>query len=249
MSFTVAKADTTASVTASPLGAINYGQTVTINGTVTGANTSISVGGTANVLDNAGASPWPGGGNLGVGVANGVVTALTVGPSSLFNAGTHPITVHYLGDSNYNPSPVSTAYSLVVNPAPSTTTLTSTSTSNLTIGSGPVVFTAKVAVLATAGNPPGTVTFFDTGSVPIPRCIGVAVTAANPAVATCSVTFDGSSAPKGGGNHSYTAVYTPTAATPQNYASSTSNAIGFSVTSLNGDRGRAGHGPGYSDRL
>jgi uncharacterized protein (TIGR03437 family) len=224
---TVGKANTTASVSSSPLSPINYGQTVTINGTVSGPGAPI-IGGTANVQDNAGASVWPGGGNMGVLVVNDAVTPIAVGPASLFSAGDHPITVTYLGDASNNPSPVSPVYHLVVNPAPSATTLTG-ATSSLSYGSGPVVFTASVAVLASAGNPPGTVTFFDSGAVQIPGCVGVAVTAANPAIATCTVTFDGSSSPKGVGSHSYTAQYTPGGAGSGNYASSTSGALAFTV--------------------
>ena len=162
-------------------------------------------------------------------VVSGGNTDFTLPNSVILSSVTHTLTAKYNGDSNYTASAVSAPYLLVVNPAPSTTTLTSTPTNNLGIGSGPVVFTAKVAVVATAGNPPGTVTFFDNGTVQIPGCASLAVTAANPAVATCSVTFDASSAPKGSGNHSYTAVYTPTPATPQNFVSSTSNAIAFAV--------------------
>src|SRR5207244_2671021 len=111
-------------------------------------------------------------GNTGIGVTNGLTAH---NPTGLFSAGTHPLTIHYNGDTNYLLSPVAnqTVYSLVVNAAAPANVLTSGSTSNLTLGSS-VTFTATLTSPGSAAAAPGTVTFYDSGAVAIPGCIGVA---------------------------------------------------------------------------
>src|SRR5262249_10137955 len=120
-----AKYSTTSAVISTPPSPITYGTPVTFTGMISGTGT---VDGTANFVDSAGA--WPGGGNTNLTVTSGTVTQT---PTALFSAGTHGITLQYLGSSSYYSS-TSPVYSLQVNPATPTIALTSTSVTGLSLG-------------------------------------------------------------------------------------------------------------------
>ena len=150
-SFThnVIKADTTATVSSSGNPTV-FGQSVTftatVNVTAPGAGTPT---GTVTFYDN------------GVSIGTGSVTSgqATLTTSSLA-VGTHPITVVYGGDGNFNASPTSPSINQVVDKA-STSAIVVTSLTPSKYGQA-VTFTATVSVTAPgAGTPSGIVTFKD----------------------------------------------------------------------------------------
>src|SRR5439155_6601256 len=110
---------------------------------------------------------FDGGASIGQGmltIMSGVTTA-TFGTSSLA-VGSHPITASYLGDGSFASSSGSLASGQVVNKAG--TTLAVNSSVNPSISGQAVTFTATVSVTGpgstAAGNPTGTVNFFDGGT-------------------------------------------------------------------------------------
>jgi large repetitive protein len=218
---TIGKTSTTSSVTSTPTSPITYGTAVTFNGTVSSAG---AANGTANLTDSAGA--WPGGGNTGLTVTNGAVSHT---PSALFSAGTHGITLAYLGSASFNTS-TSPVYSLQVLPATPTVTLTSTSVTGLTL-TGSVTFTATLTSPGSAGPAPGTVSFSD-GAQTIAGCTSVPVTGSGPVTATCTVVYDASILVKAAGSHSVTATYTPSGTGSSNFATATSSPLTFTVAKL-----------------
>jgi uncharacterized protein (TIGR03437 family) len=221
ITITVAKANTTSAVTSTPASPITYGTSVTFNGTVSSAG---AADGTANLTDSAGA--WPGGGNTGLTVTNGAVSHT---PSALFSAGTHGITLAYLGSASFNTS-TSPVYSLQVLPATPSVTLTSTSVTGLTL-TGSVTFTATLTSPGSAGPAPGTVSFSD-GAQTIAGCTSVSVTGSGPVTATCRVVYDASILIKAAGSHSVTATYTPSGTGSSNFATATSSPLTFTVAKL-----------------
>jgi hypothetical protein len=81
--------------------------------------------------------------------------------TSSLSVGTHPITVEYSGDDNYNSS-TSANLSQIVNKADTTTTIESSS--NPSASGDPITFTATVSSTAPGeGTPTGTVAFKDGG--------------------------------------------------------------------------------------
>ena len=147
--FSVAKANTTTGLVASPNSSSVWGQSVTLTATVSpvapGGGTP---SGTVTFLDNA--TPI-GTGTLSGGVATYVATGLAVG--------SHSFTAAYPGDTNYNNSG-SAALPYTVNQASTSTTLTSNPAT--TLSGQPVTFTAAVAPVSPgAGSPSGFVSFYD----------------------------------------------------------------------------------------
>ena len=105
------------------------------------------------------------------------------------SAGQHNVTASYDGDGTFTGSTTSTALSQTVNQAATATSLSS-SVNPSAIGQT-VTYTATVAVTGPgAGNPGGSVQFFD-GSTVIPTCANVALTGLT---ATCAVTYSSAGA-------------------------------------------------------
>ena len=179
--------------------------TVTYSVTLTGGSTppqgsvSINDGGTT-VCSIAAVT-------AGAASSTGSCTVTYNNADAQHGAGAHSITAVFT-PANSNWAAVTSAVSTVtVGSATTVTSLTSNQTS-IRVG-GSVTYTASVqGAPVAAGNPTGTVTFYDASITPIPGCSGLAVTAANPAVATCSKTYDGSVPVLGSGNHQITAVFT-----------------------------------------
>lgn len=143
---TVKKADSIATVTPSPA-STSPGNPVQLTAKVIasppGAGTP---GGSVKFLEGTTV--------LGTQTLTGGMATQTV-PS--FPTGTHKITVHYAGDTNFNP--VDSAATTVTISAPaSKTTLTASTGRSLT--GQPVTFTAVVAPATGTGTPTGTVGFF-----------------------------------------------------------------------------------------
>ena len=225
LNVVVSKAATLSVATSLPVTPVAFGTPVQLKGTITSSATGptgfqIGVAANATFQDNGVDIP----GCVGLTVTNGT-TACNVSPN--FAVGTHPITLKHLTlDPNFGAS-TSAVYSLTINSATTTTTLSSNQ-SSIEVG-GSVTYTASVlGAPAAAGNPPGAVTFFDGGSTPIPGCTAVAITAANPAIATCTKTYDSSLPILASGSHQITAVYTHTALS--SFTDSTSNPVTLTVT-------------------
>ncbi|HEV2349701.1 MAG TPA: Ig-like domain repeat protein, partial [Terriglobia bacterium] len=127
------------------------GQTVTFTGTVSVVSPATGTPtGTVTFMDGAT--------TLGMGAINASGYA-TISTSAL-TLGTHPITVVYSGDTNFNAS-TSTAFSQNVSAAKPTTTAL-VSSANPSVYGQPITFTATVSVVApNFGTPTGTVAFFD----------------------------------------------------------------------------------------
>jgi hypothetical protein len=220
--YTIAKATPTAAVTTTPQTPIVYGTRVTLNGTVTGPNGAPAPGGLGNNFQD-------GGGNIpgatGLTVISGQVSASNI----LFTAGTHPLTLVYAGDTNYNPI-TSPAYSLSVSKAVPGLILTSTTTA-ITIGQSITYTVVATAPNSGAGTPPNAMTFQD-GATNIPGCIGVtaASTTATSATFNCTVTYDGSGGVHNLGGHAIAAVYAPV---DTNWDTTTSNQISFTIAKGN----------------
>ncbi|WZP00821.1 Ig-like domain repeat protein [Isosphaeraceae bacterium EP7] len=96
--------------------------------------------------------------NLGsVAIVNNVASLTT----SLLTLGSHAMTISYLGDSNFNASPMNTFTQVIANTAATTTILTATSA---TVYGQQAVITAQVTS-ATSGTITGTMTFYAGGVV------------------------------------------------------------------------------------
>ena len=141
------------------------------------------------------------------------------------SAGNHQITADYNGDTNFNTS-TSPAFNLTVNPATTTTTV-SASVNTFNLG-GSTTYTVSVqGTPAAAGNPPGAVTITDGGlNIPCNVAQPIAVSASNPATATCIATYTGAAAPLLAGVHSVVATYISIST---NIAGSTSSPITVTV--------------------
>ncbi|MFO0930836.1 MAG: Ig-like domain repeat protein [Gemmataceae bacterium] len=146
-SLTVSKAGTGSALGVAPASS-SFGQMVTLTATITatapGAGTPT---GTVTFFDGAS--------SLGTGTLNasGVATL----SKSNFTVGTHAtLTAQYGGDGNFNAS-TSSAQSLTVGPAGSSTAL-NVSPSSASFGQ---TVTLTATVTSAAGTPTGTVTFFD----------------------------------------------------------------------------------------
>jgi hypothetical protein len=154
----------------------NLGQPVTFTATVTPA-----VGPTGTVTFKDGATA------LGTGtLSGGIATFMTSG----LGAGVHSITALYGGDANFGGG-ASTALTLTVNKAASSTSVTSSNSSSNR--GAPVTFTATVTSSAT-GTPTGTVTFNDGATL-----LGTGTLTSGKATFTTSGL--------GTGPHSITAIY------------------------------------------
>jgi hypothetical protein len=146
--------NTTTTVTSS-VNASTFGQSVTFTATTSALASGFSTPtGTATFLDGA----------TTLGTAGLVVGVATFTTSTLAPAGVHSVTVSYGGDSSSNPS-TSAIFSQTVSKAVTTTAVATSGTP--TVFGQAVTFTATVSVTApgsqAAGNPTGTVTFFDNG--------------------------------------------------------------------------------------
>ena len=220
------KANTTSNVTFAPVSPVGVGSTVQLIGTVTSPATAVTgfvIGGAGNATFQDNFVDIPG--CIGLTVTNGQVTCsvtTAVPPLQAPLIGSHNITLNYLnGDPNFGPStsPAKASRSTT----PSTTTTLSSNASSIALGQS-VTYTATVlGTPAASGNPTGSVTFYDAGVTPI--CAAVAVSAANPAIATCTKTYDASVASLGSGTHQITAVYSPTG----NFSGSTSGPVSVTV--------------------
>ena len=182
------------------------GQSVTFTATIT-SQTSGSISGTVNFLDGA---TQIGSGVISSGKATFSTTTLT--------QGSHAITAHYAGDSNFASS-TSTAVTQTVNSAAlaATTTALSSATNPSTIGQS-VAFIATVSS-QTSGTITGTVNFLD-GSTSIGSGT---VSSGKATISTSALTA---------GTHSITAQY----AGDSTFAASTSTAVS-QVVNPSGDFG------------
>ena len=126
-----------------------YGTQVTFTATVTpGAGSTVMPTGTVSFLDN--------GTQIGTGKLAGTPATATFNISSLA-VGVHPITVTYLGDSNFSESTSSPPYPQTVTPTATTTAVTAAPNPGIT--GVPVAITATVSSSASASLVAGTVTF------------------------------------------------------------------------------------------
>ena len=174
---TVNQATPAISVVTSPPTSYSYGTPVTYVATITPptGNTGITPGGSVTFTD--------GGTNVSGALGLGAGGVVNYTPPNPLAAGPHTVTATYTGDSNFAGG-VAT-YSVTVNADTTSTTITpSASTVNLGVLE---TYTAQVSMTPNTGNPPGTVTFTD--SVTGTLCSGVALSAANPAQATCPYTY------------------------------------------------------------
>ena len=157
----VNQANTTTSVVSSANPSVS-GQAVIFTATVTinspGSNAVANPTGTVTFYDN--------GVSIGTGTLSDTGTDTATFTMSTLPTGTDPITAAYTsGDSNFNPSGLSSAVTQVVNPANTTTTVVSSP--NPSVSGQAVTFTATVTVASpgsnAVANPTGTVTFYDNG--------------------------------------------------------------------------------------
>ena len=146
-------ADTTTTIVSSSNPSVR-GESVTLTATVTAAAPGAGVpSGTVDFRDGLTSS------TLCTGVALNGSSQATCSTAAL-SVATHPITVDYNGDPNFNPS-TSAALGQVVDKAATTTTLASSVSPSVRGQS--VTFTASVSAVAPgAGIPTGTATFTDT---------------------------------------------------------------------------------------
>jgi hypothetical protein len=162
-----------------------FGQSVTVSATVTGSLLE-PTGTVAFYLD--GSSTAAASGTLnGSGVAAGSLTGLSLGM--------HSVTATYTSSNGYPSATTAVPAQLQVYRAASSVALVSSL--NPILLQNPVTYTATVS--SSTGNPTGTVTFSDGGTV-ISACASVAVTVSN-GQANCAVTYTVT------GTHSITAVY------------------------------------------
>ncbi|MGO9316672.1 MAG: Ig-like domain repeat protein, partial [Terracidiphilus sp.] len=162
-----------------------FGQSVTASATVTGSLLE-PAGTVAFYLDGSSIAAASGTVN-GSGVATGSLTGLSIG--------LHSVTATYTSSNGYPTSTTPVPAQLQVSRAASSVSLVSSL--NPILLQNPVTYTATVS--STAGNPTGTVTFSDGGTV-ISACASAVVTVSN-GQANCAVTYTVT------GTHSITAVY------------------------------------------
>lgn len=171
-----------------------YGQAISLSATVTSSSGSPT--GSVTFSD--------GGTTLGTAALSGNTAALSV---SNLQAATHSITAAYSGDSTHSSS-ASAPLSQVVGPAGGSTAVASSA--NPSTASQSVTFTASITT--SAGNPTGTVSFYD-GSTVLNSAL---VSSGKASVSTASLAS---------GTHSIKAVYSGDA----NHAGSTSSVISQTV--------------------
>ncbi len=212
ISQTVAKANTTATLSAAPTSAV-FGQPVTFTATVAAAPLSLASApssGTVSFFD----------GGVLVGTAQSVSSAgvATITTSALV-AGSHVITAQYNGDNtSYAASPLATlAANYQVNPAATGVQLASSAST--VVNGSPITFTANVTAQAPGlVNPSGGVVQFYDGAVTNPsNLLGAATNNGTGNV----FTFTTSSVAANGNPHAITAIYLANA----NYATGSSNAL------------------------
>jgi sugar lactone lactonase YvrE len=152
------QAPTTLGLSASPMGSINFGQTVTVTAVVATqtSSTSTPTGTVQFIVDGADY-----GGSVGLG-PNGTV----VEPITGLSGGMHTIDASYSGDTSFASSAATTPLSITIATAPTTTSLTATISGSTAVPTGSsVTFTATVAPTFTPPPyPSGSVTFFMAGN-------------------------------------------------------------------------------------
>jgi hypothetical protein len=194
---TVNKASTTTSVVSTTGSPSVTGQQVTYTATVA---VTAPGGGTptGNIEFFDGVTPIAGcGGSSGNPLSGSSATC-----QQTYNAsgGSHTITAQYLGDTNYNPSAVSSSITQTVNKADTTTVVVSSA--NPSVTGQQVTYTATVSVTAPGGGTPtGKIEFLD-GVTPIAACGGSSGQALSGLSATCQQTYNAN-----GGSHTITVKY------------------------------------------
>ncbi len=205
-SYVVSPAPTSAAVTSTPAGPVNFGTAVTFTATITPSVSGSPVP-TGRVTFFDGVKSL--GGSVNLSAAG--TAAFTTTANQLLG-GTHSITAVYTGDANFATT-TSPVYSFQVNAVPTSTSLVVSPATQTTFGS-PITLTATVSHSG-ATAPTGTVTFFDgTTSLGSPNL---------PASGT--VTFTTTATQLGGGSHSLTAFYSG----DTKYDNSTSTAVNYTV--------------------
>ncbi|WP_414645961.1 Ig-like domain repeat protein [Bradyrhizobium sp. 26S5] len=173
------------------------GETVTINGTVSAADSSVPSGTMRVAIDAGPLNP-----------AGTVVAGAVTLTSTFSSAGPHSIIARFVPDNTtaYN---ISNTRSVNLTAVQASTTTALTSSLNPSVAGQPVTFTATVSVTAPGtGTPTGAVNFLDGGTL-----IGTGTLSGNRA------TFTTSSLPTG--SRTITAVYVG----DSNYTTSTSSAV------------------------
>ena len=209
-SFSVAKAGTQTSVSASPT-ASTADQSVTLTATVTPTVTGTAVAAanvanmTAGVSFSDGANPITSCASQSVTLSNGTGTATCI--TSGLAVGAHTITASYLGDSSYSVSSTNTSGSVTVSQATPSVKVTANPASPALNQS--VQYTVDITFpspLNASLVPGGTVTFSDNGTT-INGCSGMSLVVSTPAnVYTTATTCTEPSLT--GGSHSIVASYT-----------------------------------------
>jgi len=198
--------NSTVSVTQSPSGSPQYGQTVTVTATVTPVSTPAPMTGTITFkVDNVASLP------LAISYVNGVATAsTTIGSPSV---GVHTVTAVYSGElpyyaaANNNSAPLN----ITVVKANTTTGINSSASTLLQFSTQTVTATV---VSTTTGTPTGTVSFFN----------GTALLGTSSLNSSGVATYLSSTL--GVGSYKVTGVYNGDG----NYATSASSSSGFTVT-------------------
>jgi autotransporter-associated beta strand protein len=206
---------TTMVVSTSPTAPV-YGQSVTLNATVTSLSGSVPIGGRVTFWDGQIGTPS----GINLGFANIIDSEGHVSfTTDKLSAGTHRINAAYGGtpDNSFRASDTTASGFLdnfVVAPAQTATALSSNAAGNTSIAGQPVTFTATVTTQSpsTALVSAGAVTFTDNG-VAIP---GGPVNVNDNGVASVTVTYNGL------GTHVIQAIYNPPSVAPINYVTSSS---------------------------
>lgn len=202
------------------------GQDVTVTATATAVAGHLPTGLGTLFVDNASVPPSQ-------SPVNGVWTLHFT--ASLILPNPHSVGVSTAGDAfffgqNYTVNEVP----FNVTPDATTTTVNTSPANTTTINlGGSVTFVATVTnTSVSANNPQGGVTFFDNGTSINALCSGGAPTAltnANPALSSCTVTYTGA-APLSSGPHAITAVY---ASSVSGISGSNSNGVPYNLTVIN----------------
>ena len=212
LTISVATAATAVTATSTPATPVNYnGSGPVLTATVTSFVTGLPINGTARFEDPAGTGIT---GCTVVTVTNGVGSCT---PPTALAPGLHTIKVLYTGNTNFaNSDNGASPYSLTVNKDPSSVAL-SAAPSTINLG-GSIVYTAQVSI-----NNPGSAVFAEplsSGTVAVKdgatticsittfTTLGSGLESGN-----CTVVYDGSTVPLGGGSHALSATYTPTLTT------------------------------------
>lgn len=149
------KNDTTTALTSSTNPSV-VGQSVTYTATVTPSGSGSPTG---NMEFFDGGNPISAcGGGSGSALTGSSATCL----QTYTSVGSHSITAKYLGDANFNPSPLSSATTQIVNQASTSTSLSITGSPVTYDNEHTVVFTS--AVSAASGTPTGTVAIKQAGA-------------------------------------------------------------------------------------